>query len=112
MICCSAATGTAESIANSALPEFVAVTRNRFVRVQGKHPYRLVTLWRDPLSKRVFTFRSGDLWTDPTPHVANRAITVHVDPRNPRYRLPIALWKGLPLALTKAVGPRLIAGLI
>ncbi|HUQ18879.1 MAG TPA: FemAB family XrtA/PEP-CTERM system-associated protein [Gemmatimonadaceae bacterium] len=34
-----------------------------------------------------------------------------IDPRNPKYRLQIALWQKMPLAVTKAVGPRLIAGL-
>lgn len=33
------------------------------------------------------------------------------DPRNPRYRLPIAVWRRLPLRLTRALGPRLISGL-
>ena len=34
-----------------------------------------------------------------------------VDPRNPAYRIPIAVWRRCPLALTKLVGPRLIRGL-
>lgn len=34
-----------------------------------------------------------------------------VDPRNPRYRLPIEAWRRLPLAVTRALGPRLISGL-
>ncbi len=34
------------------------------------------------------------------------------DPHNPRYRLPIALWKRLPLAVTRRLGPRLIWGLV
>jgi FemAB-related protein (PEP-CTERM system-associated) len=34
-----------------------------------------------------------------------------IDPRNPKYRLQIALWQKLPLRVTKALGPRLIPGL-
>jgi hypothetical protein len=34
------------------------------------------------------------------------------DPRNPRYRFPIAVWRRLPLFVTKLVGPRLITGLV
>ena len=34
------------------------------------------------------------------------------DPRDSRYRLPIAVWRRLPLAVTKRVGPRLITGLV
>jgi hypothetical protein len=36
----------------------------------------------------------------------------YVDPRNPRYRIPIAIWQRLPVSLTKKLGPPLIAGLI
>ncbi len=35
----------------------------------------------------------------------------YVDPRNPRYSLPIAVWKKLPLFLTRTLGPHLIRGL-
>jgi len=35
----------------------------------------------------------------------------YVDPRNPRYQLPIAVWKKLPLPVTGALGPWLIKGL-
>jgi len=34
------------------------------------------------------------------------------DPRNLRYRIPIATWKRMPLFLTKALGPHFIHGLI
>jgi serine/alanine adding enzyme len=33
------------------------------------------------------------------------------DPRNPRYRLPIEVWRRLPLGLTRALGPHVISGL-
>ena len=36
----------------------------------------------------------------------------HVDPRNPRYRIPIEIWRRLPVFVTKSLGPRLITGLI
>ena len=35
----------------------------------------------------------------------------YVDPRNPRYQLPIAIWKKLPLPVTGILGPWLIRGL-
>jgi hypothetical protein len=34
----------------------------------------------------------------------------YLDPRNPKYRIAIALWQKMPLALTKRLGPRLISG--
>lgn len=36
----------------------------------------------------------------------------YLDPRNPKYRLPIAVWRRLPLFLTRSLGPRLISGLL
>ncbi len=36
----------------------------------------------------------------------------YIDPRNPRYRLVIALWRKMPLVLTRALGPHLIKGLV
>ena len=36
----------------------------------------------------------------------------YVDPRNPRYSLPIAVWRRLPLAVTRRLGPRLMPGLL
>jgi len=36
----------------------------------------------------------------------------YMDPRNPKYRIPIAIWHRLPVSLTKLLGPRLIAGLL
>lgn len=35
----------------------------------------------------------------------------HLDPRNPKYRAAIAVWRKLPLVVTKTIGPRLISGL-
>ncbi len=35
----------------------------------------------------------------------------YVDPRNAKYRLPIAVWKRLPVPLTRSLGPHLIRGL-
>jgi serine/alanine adding enzyme len=35
----------------------------------------------------------------------------YVDPRNPRYSLPVAVWKKLPLFLTSAIGPKIVRGL-
>lgn len=34
-----------------------------------------------------------------------------LDPRNPKFRLAIACWQRMPLALTRFLGPRLISGL-
>ena len=36
----------------------------------------------------------------------------YLDPRNPKYRLPMLAWQKMPVALTKRIGPRLIYGLL
>jgi len=35
----------------------------------------------------------------------------YLDPRNPKYRLPVEVWKRLPVRVTMNLGPRLIRGL-
>jgi FemAB-related protein (PEP-CTERM system-associated) len=35
----------------------------------------------------------------------------YLDPRNPRYRLPIAAWKKLPVSVSNRIGPWLIRGI-
>ncbi|MBT8421089.1 MAG: FemAB family PEP-CTERM system-associated protein [Gammaproteobacteria bacterium] len=44
-------------------------------------------------------------------YLANLDERPYLDPRNPKYRLAIAVWKQLPLAITRFLGPRLIRGL-
>lgn len=67
--------------------------RTRFKRVEidettmvnGKHPFRIVSQWRDPGKKLLFTFFSDSVWFDPTEFLIDLPfITVHIDPRNPR----------------------------
>jgi FemAB-related protein (PEP-CTERM system-associated) len=41
-------------------------------------------------------------------HLAPRRGVPYQDPANPRYALPIAIWKRLPLAVTRWLGPRII----
>jgi FemAB-related protein (PEP-CTERM system-associated) len=36
----------------------------------------------------------------------------YLDPRNPKYRIPIALWRKTPPFLTRMLGPHLISGLL
>jgi FemAB-related protein (PEP-CTERM system-associated) len=56
-------------------------------------------------------------WTaEPMPlfyeyHLADGAEMPDMDPTNPRFRVPIAVWKRLPLPVTKAVGPHVIKGI-
>jgi uncharacterized membrane protein YidH (DUF202 family) len=59
---------------------FDSVEENVQFKYNGRHPYRIVTKWRNPISGEMITFRSSDVWDDPTEHVKHRSITVLVDP--------------------------------
>jgi len=59
------------------------IDMNAHLTVQGLHPYRIVTQWRDPFGGTVRTFESDYVWVDPTPYVDGRAVNVFVDPDDP-----------------------------
>jgi len=59
---------------------FDSVEQNVRFKYNGRHPYRVVTKWRNPISGEMVTFRSNDVWEDPTEQVKHRSITVLVDP--------------------------------
>jgi hypothetical protein len=59
------------------------VEMNENVRVQGLHPYRVFTQWRDPATAAARTFESEYVWVDPTPYLDGRTVTVFVDPSDP-----------------------------
>jgi hypothetical protein len=59
---------------------FDSVEQNVRFKYNGRHPYRVVTKWRNPISGEMVTFRSNDVWDDPTEQVKHRSITVLVDP--------------------------------
>ncbi len=44
-------------------------------------------------------------------YLRKRTDTPDMNPQNPRYQLPIAIWKKLPLSVTGALGPWLIRGI-
>lgn len=61
---------------------FHGVEEDTRITVQGRHPYRVVVEWRNPVSKELVHFRSQGVWEDPTELAKNRLITVVVDPNN------------------------------
>jgi serine/alanine adding enzyme len=42
-------------------------------------------------------------------HLAEGVTMPHMDPTNPKFRLAIAIWKRLPLFVTRALGPRIVS---
>ena len=61
---------------------YSGVEQNSVVEVNGRHPFYVITQWRNPVSRELVQFRSPALWEDPTAKACDRMITVVVDPDN------------------------------
>ena len=61
---------------------YYGVEQNSVVEVNGRHPFYVITQWRNPVSRELVQFRSPALWEDPTAKACDRMITVVVDPDN------------------------------
>ena len=61
---------------------FHSVEQNTFISVNERHPFFVITQWRNPVSHEIVHFRSSALWEDPSAKASNRMITVVVDPDN------------------------------
>jgi hypothetical protein len=65
---------------------------------KGRNSHRVVCLWTDPGTNRVFTLKSDDLPFDPTEYLTDRTIAVIIDPKLPsRYLVETAF---LPVPLS------------
>ena len=62
---------------------YVEMVKNPSLSVNGRHPFRIITEWRDPATHELRLFYSENLWFDPTRHVELSTITVFVDPHDP-----------------------------
>ena len=62
--------------------EFLGVEQNAAVTLNGRHPYRVLTQWLNPVTSELHVFKSDNLWVDPSSHLQGRKITVLID-RNP-----------------------------
>jgi hypothetical protein len=83
------------------LTAFHSVEENTVVDVNGRHPFYVITRWRNPVSHELVQFRSPALWEDPTVKASNQMITVVVDPNNfHHYLMDLSF-------LYRAVGPAL-----
>lgn len=63
---------------------FQSVELNTSLAVNGRHPFRVFTQWTNPSTSEIHVFESDDLWFDPSPHINERAITVFIEPGNPK----------------------------
>ncbi|WP_298769943.1 DUF3592 domain-containing protein [uncultured Shewanella sp.] len=65
------------------------------IRVNGRHPYQIITQGINPRTSQKQTFKSQNLWRDPTAYLDKRWITVYVDKKRPkRYVMDLAFLVG------------------
>jgi hypothetical protein len=71
---------------------FTSVELNKFVRVNGRHPFRVLTQWRNPTTSQVHLFHSQNLFFDPASFIApGKEITVFIERGNPkRYYMDVS----------------------
>jgi hypothetical protein len=66
------------------LTTFQSVELNTSLTVNGRHPFRVFTQCANPSTSEIHVFKSDNLWFDPSPHIKDRAITVFIEPGNPK----------------------------
>ena len=87
----------------------------RMIETATRYRCRKFDMGRSLVDGRVFRFKKN--WS---PQIAplhynfylrKRQAIPFMDPNNPRFNLAINIWKRLPLALTKRLGPKIVRGL-
>lgn len=63
--------------------DFVSVDVNNAVSVNRRHPFFILCDWKDPLTGQRERFKSGFIWSDPTPFIdLHKKIDVYIDRNN------------------------------
>jgi hypothetical protein len=79
------------------ITSFHAVEQDDRIALNGRHPFVVVTEWRNPVSQQLVHFRSQHVWDDPTERARKRMVTVVVDPNNfRRYFVDLSFLKARP----------------
>lgn len=69
---------------HSVSAKVVSVEKNTSYKVNGKSPWRIMAQAHNPLTNTVDSFKSDNLWYDPSEFVSkDQAVTVYVDPQKP-----------------------------
>lgn len=67
------------------------------MKMQYRHPYRVVTRGRDPLSGDSRRFLSDYLWYDPSPYLQDVSVPVFIERDDPRrYHMDLSFLPGAP----------------
>jgi hypothetical protein len=63
--------------------DFQGVERDTSYSEAGRHPFLIVTQWKNPGTGEIHLFQSDPLWYDPTSHIKTGKITVYIERGNP-----------------------------
>ncbi len=77
--------GKIKKIGNVIFAPIKEVKEIKTINFRGKHPYKIICSYKDPETKKLYTYDSDLLWFDPNYMIANNKITnlkVYVDPNN------------------------------
>ena len=54
------------------------------IAVNGQNPFRIMAQWQDPMSAKLYIFKSNSIWFDPSEFVRGNTVTVLIDGQNPK----------------------------
>jgi hypothetical protein len=76
---------------------FKCVEKNREQLVRGVYPFQVHTRWIDPDTKETHTFKSENIWFDPSDYITTKSIEVVIDPNDHNnYHVDISFLPDLP----------------
>ena len=78
--------------------DFLRVELNTNLEVNGRHPFCVLTQWKNPLTNAMHIFHSDNIWFDPPKYLEDTKIIVYMEKNNPKkYYLDLSF---LPKAIT------------
>jgi hypothetical protein len=78
--------------------DFQRVELNTNSEVNGLHPFRVLTKWKNPVTNDVHIFHSNNIWFDPSKYMEGTKIIVYIERNNPKkYYLDLSF---LPKVIT------------
>lgn len=63
--------------------DFHSIERNTTLSVNGRHPFRILTHWRNPATSKLHVFVSNNIWLDPAEFIGDKKIRVFIAQGNP-----------------------------
>ena len=78
--------------------DFQSVEINTSLEVNGQHPFRVLSQWKNPVTNDVHIFHSNNIWFNPSKYIEGTKIIVYIERNNPKkYYLDLSF---LPKVIT------------